>query len=150
MQTRQINRGCISEGETKSWQLILNTCLDRQPVKNSEEGWNMVSFTSFENESCGKFWTYCNFPRSLGLPGRNELQQSNLVRILSFTAARQRQKYLGHNIGSDKVWKLLVILWTYTDCEYHWWYCGRRQCVITTGDIVDLDWLWIPLVTFWT
>ena len=33
---------------------IHNKCLDQMPVKNSEEGWNMISFTNFEDESCRK------------------------------------------------------------------------------------------------
>ena len=40
---RQINRA-VSE--------ISDTCLDGQLVKSSEEGQNMVSFMTFEDESC--------------------------------------------------------------------------------------------------
>ena len=50
---RQINRGCTREkGVTECWQHILNTCFNGQPVKSSEEGWNMISFMSFEDEFC--------------------------------------------------------------------------------------------------
>ena len=39
---REINRGCIREkGVTKSSQLVLDTCLCRQPVKRSEQEQNV-------------------------------------------------------------------------------------------------------------
>ena len=71
---RHVNRGCIRQkGVTKCWQLILDTCLDGQPVKSSEKGWNMISFMSFEDESR----TFRNFSGCWGQPERNELPRED-------------------------------------------------------------------------
>ena len=32
------------KGVTECWQLVFDTCLDGQPVKGSEKGWNMIFF----------------------------------------------------------------------------------------------------------
>ena len=45
--TREEDRETGAASEKKEWQRVDNyTPLDRQPLKSSEEGWNMRSFTS--------------------------------------------------------------------------------------------------------
>ena len=49
---RQINMGCIREKEvTECWQFILNNMLGQAASEEIWAGWNMISFTSFEDES---------------------------------------------------------------------------------------------------